>query len=55
MEKNNLKEKQTETERKEPYEPPKAIFIPLRNEERLMACAKLPSSKLCKNAGDKHS
>jgi hypothetical protein len=40
MEKPNLMEKQAKTECKKPYEPPKAIFIQLRMEERLMACIK---------------
>lgn len=26
---------------KEPYEPPKATFVPLKVEERLMACTKV--------------
>jgi hypothetical protein len=30
----------TETEAKKPYEPPKATFIPLKIEERLMKCHK---------------
>jgi hypothetical protein len=41
MEKPNLMEEQAKTERKRPYEPPKAIFIQLRMEERLMACTKI--------------
>jgi hypothetical protein len=35
-----LKEEETKTDSKKPYEPPKAIFIPLKIEERLMACRK---------------
>ncbi len=33
------------TEVKRPYEPPKATFVSLRLEERLMACGKLPGGK----------
>jgi hypothetical protein len=46
MEKPNLMEKQAKTECKKPYEPPKAIFIQLRMEERLMVCGK-PSNTTC--------
>ncbi len=44
MEKSNLIERETKTERKKPYEPPKVIFIPLKIEERLMACHKISGS-----------
>jgi hypothetical protein len=33
-------EAKTGTEGKKPYEPPKVTFIPLKIEERLMACYK---------------
>ena len=33
-----LQQKEIENAGKEPYEPPKAIFVPLKIEERLMAC-----------------
>ncbi|MBN1381361.1 MAG: hypothetical protein JXA41_06785 [Deltaproteobacteria bacterium] len=39
MEKSN--EKEIEKTDKEQYEPPKATFVPLKIEERLMACLKL--------------
>jgi hypothetical protein len=47
MEEPNLKEKQAETRHKKTYEPPKAIFIPLRIEERLMTCGKT-EALMCK-------
>ncbi len=50
MEKRNLNEEQTDTQRKEPYEPPKATFIALKIEERLMACLKQAGEGgACKN------
>jgi len=54
MEKSDLKEKQAKTECKQPYEPPKAIFIPLRIEERLMACLKYAAND-CKDTGKQKS
>lgn len=30
---------------KEPYEPPKATFVPLKVEERLLACSKVWGTK----------
>jgi hypothetical protein len=36
-----LRQKEIENAGKEPYEPPKATFVPLKIEERLMACLKL--------------
>jgi hypothetical protein len=41
------------TERKTPYEPPKAVFVPLQIEERLMACAK--KNAPCKDVGGQHT
>jgi hypothetical protein len=43
-----LQEKKDDVQaHKEPYEPPKAAFIPLKIEERLMACAKISNSGIC--------
>jgi hypothetical protein len=33
---------------REPYEPPTVTVVPLKIEERLLACVKLPSSAVCK-------
>ncbi len=38
MEKEHRTEQKIKTDNKKPYEAPKIIFIPLRIEERLMAC-----------------
>jgi hypothetical protein len=36
-----LQQSETETAGKQPYDPPKATFVPLKIEERLMACDKV--------------
>ena len=37
-----------ESAHREPYEPPTVTVVPLKIEERLLACAKAPSVKFCK-------
>jgi len=36
------------TDKRLPYEPPKAALVPLRIEERLLGCDKYPSGQSCK-------
>lgn len=36
------------TTQKQPYEAPKATFVPLKLEERLLACAKQSNNAACK-------
>jgi hypothetical protein len=38
-----VKDQVAEKPERQPYEPPRATFVPLQVEERLMACAKLPT------------
>jgi hypothetical protein len=40
MEKAHLSKQEAEAQRKKSYEQPKVTFIPLKIEERLMACGK---------------
>lgn len=49
MEEKNLKSKETNRS----YEPPKATFVPLKVEERLLGCGKVASggSNQCAGAG----
>ncbi len=42
MKKALLTKKDTETDHKKPYEPPKVTFTLLKIEEKLMACGKYP-------------
>ena len=43
----------TESEAKRPYTPPNAEFVPLKVEERLLACTKAPSGGC--TSGNKNS
>jgi len=47
-------EKKTDLEDKSqpklPHEKPEAIFVPLKPEERLMQCGKVPQDKTCKRS-----
>lgn len=45
--KENQKQAKQQTDAKQPYEPPKAIFVPLKIEERLLACSKTPADAEC--------
>jgi hypothetical protein len=38
-----------------PYAPPQATFVPLKLEERLLACAKVHGMKFCSIYGEKFS
>ena len=43
------------SEHREPYEPPTVTVVPLKIEERLLACLKQQSSSTCKVLGSKKS
>lgn len=42
-----MNNEQIQANRKAPYAPPKATFVPLNLEERLLACCKLTAVSAC--------